>query len=136
MGIYKRKLVGQKKKQDEYEINGDKYAIKMLRNTTLRRKKQYANDANDDIMQELHILSSTLKGHKNIISVYGFGIARNNNGKSFLIIDQLNCTLWDKLHEWKYSRNQVDGNDQDNKKRDKELFNYNDTSCSSSLLEE
>jgi len=76
-----------------------KYAMKVLRNYTGRVGKEYVQDAKKALKQEIHILSSL--NHENILRIYGYGCISTTNDNNFLIIDQIEETLDEKMQGWK-----------------------------------
>jgi len=84
-----------------------KFALKILRNSTLRKSERFIKSATEDLYNELQILSHL--NHKNIIRVHNNknkffnsgiqGKIDKNNNMMFLVIDQLDYTL-DKAYKY------------------------------------
>jgi serine/threonine protein kinase len=91
------------------ESNAKKYAIKYLRDSVMKNKDTFTAGA-ADLVTESKLLQHLQ--HENIIKLHGVSegcVSRSylNNGRFFLILDQLTCSLADKILEWRFEEQKL-----------------------------
>lgn len=77
-----------------------KYALKVLRNKIMRKEEKYILDAKLDMKKEIEALS--LFKHENINTIYGYGFCSSPDNIPFLIIEQIESTLHERMEDWQY----------------------------------
>mmetsp|Transcript_36050 Transcript_36050/g.53720 ORF Transcript_36050/g.53720 Transcript_36050/m.53720 type:complete len:487 (-) Transcript_36050:115-1575(-) len=88
--------------------SGERYAVKFLKRETMENPELFCNGA-ADLVIEAKILGSI--NHPNIVNLYGMaaagpsGFRSDLEGGFFLIVDQLEMTLSDKIGEWRGKAN-------------------------------
>jgi len=82
-----------------------KYALKVLRNSTLRSEVENVKDAKIDMKNEIKVLSTL--NHENILNIYGCGSVTSSSSSNniFLIIDQIEITLHEQIVKWRIINN-------------------------------
>jgi len=77
-----------------------KYALKVLRNKIMRKEEKYILDAKLDMKKEIQALS--VFKHENINNIYGYGFCSSPDNIPFLIIEQIESTLHERMEDWQY----------------------------------
>merc|ERR1711971_160054 len=104
-----------------------KYAVKFLRNNIMKKEEKYVLDAKLDMKKEIQALS--LLKHENIINIYGYGCYSSPEDLPFLIIEQIESTLQERIDDWQYL--------QYNTNTGSDYFDWNKSiNCGSMLINE
>lgn len=93
----------------KYKCNDSRYAIKYLRDSVMLRSDSFTKGA-ADLVTESELLKHLQ--HENIVKLHGISkgcVSESylNNRRFFLILDRLDCSLADKIQEWRFEEERL-----------------------------